>query len=124
MPQYLADFFFEYGVFFIMSVVSVMVKTLYTDEEQNFKTVLRSFVSALIISFLAVEYTKDLNERPTIFFYVFIASMLSDTIIKTILKASQRILANPRSIFIFFRKNKEFVIKILDLLIPDKKGKK
>jgi K+-sensing histidine kinase KdpD len=88
-------FIAKHGSYFLIALLAVIIKALYTKESQSVKSVLRSLLSALVISYIFVEKVGSFYDQPTIFIYVFVGSILSDVIIEAILALSDKIKKDP-----------------------------
>lgn len=89
------QFVVKHGAYWVVALVAVAIGKLYSREKQTIKTVLRSSLSALAISFIVVERFSGSVEQSTVFMYVFVASILSDVIVEMIMGLGIRIKEDP-----------------------------
>lgn len=89
----------KHGANWVVALVAVAISKMYSREPQTVKTVLRSLLAALVISFMVVEQFAPEKPTSTIFIYVFVTSILVDVIIDVImtvgLSAAKKIKEDP-----------------------------
>ena len=89
------QFVVKHGAYWAVALVAVAIGKLYSREKQTIKSVLRSALAALAISFIVVEQFAGSVEQSTVFTYVFVASILSDVIVEMIMGLGIRIKEDP-----------------------------
>lgn len=96
------QFVAKHGAYWVVALVAVAIGKLYSREKQTIKTVLRSVLASLAISFIVVEqFTGSVEqstrsvEQSTVFMYVFVASILSDVIVEVLMRLGVRIKEDP-----------------------------
>ena len=94
----------SHGPYWIVALVGAALAKLYSKEVQTIRTVLRSIISSLVLSFLLVEKFGSTYSAPELFVYVFIASILSDVVIEVIMGFGTKIKENPSIITAFWSK--------------------
>ena len=95
MRNELEQFVVKHGAFWVVAVVAVAISKLYSREKQTIKTILRSILASLAISFMVVEQFSGSVEQSTVFMYVFVASILSDVIVEVLMRLGVRIKEDP-----------------------------
>lgn len=95
MRNELEQFVVRHGAYWVVALVAVAIGKLYSREKQTIKTVLRSVLASLAISFIVVEQFTGSVEQSTVFMYVFVASILSDVIVEMIMGLGIRIKEDP-----------------------------
>lgn len=89
------QFVIRHGAYWVVALVAVAIGKLYSREKQTIKTVLRSVLASLAISFIVVEQFTGSVEQSTVFMYVFVASILSDVIVEMIMALGIRLKEDP-----------------------------
>lgn len=89
------QFVVKHGAYWVVALVAVAIGKLYSREKQTIKTVLRSVIASLAISFMVVEQFNGSAAQSTVFMYVFVASILSDVIVEVLMGLGVRIKEDP-----------------------------
>ena len=89
------QFVIKHGGYWVVALVAVAIGKLYSREKQTIKTVLRSVLASMAISFMVVEQFTGSVEQSTVFMYVFVASILSDVIVEVLMGLGVRIKEDP-----------------------------
>lgn len=95
MRNELEQLIVKHGAFWVVALVAVAISKLYSKEKQTIKTVLRSLLASLAISFIVVEQLAPEKSTSTIFIYVFVVGILSDVIIEVIMSLGKKIKDDP-----------------------------
>lgn len=95
MRNELELFVIKHGAYWVVALVAVAIGKLYSREKQTIKSILRSALAALAISFIVVEQFSGSVEQSTVFMYVFVASMSADVIVEIIMGLGIRIKEDP-----------------------------
>lgn len=99
MRNELEQLMMKHGAYWVVALVAVAISKMYSREQQTIKTVLRSLLAALVISFILVEQLAPEKATSTIFIYVFVTGILSDVIIEVIMSLGKKIKEDPSIIF-------------------------
>lgn len=89
------QFMVKHGAYWVVALVAVAISKLYSREKQTIKTVLRSVIASLAISFMVVEQFTGSVEHSTVFMYVFVTSILSDVIVEVLMGLGVRVKEDP-----------------------------
>ena len=89
------QFVVKHGAYWVVALVAVAIGKLYSREKQTIKTVLRSVLASLAISFIVVEQFTGSVDQSTVFMYVFVSSILSDVIVEMIMALGIRLKEDP-----------------------------
>jgi len=95
MRNELEQLIVKHGSFWIVSLVAVAISKMYSREKQTFRTVARSLLASVAISFIVVEHLASKETTSTIFIYVFVSSMLSDVIVESVMGLGRKIKDDP-----------------------------
>lgn len=95
MRNELEAFIVKHGAYWVVALVAVAIGKLYSKERHTIKTILRSVLASLCITFLVVEKYAGVVEQSTVFAYVFFLSILSDVVVETIMGWGVRIKEDP-----------------------------
>ena len=80
------SFIVRYGSYWAIALLAVAISKLYSKEKQTVKTVLRSMLSSLVISYIIVEKTNGSIESGELITYIFLAGLCSDFIVEGCMK--------------------------------------
>ncbi|AUM58633.1 hypothetical protein phiP47_005 [Plesiomonas phage phiP4-7] len=84
-----------------MALVAVAISKLYTQEDQTFKTIIRSFLAATLFSFLFVLYSANGMSEWMIYATIVVGSFIIDGIAEALAKLRARIKEDPTIILKF-----------------------
>lgn len=96
--------FLSHGPYWIIAFIGVAINKLYSKESQTIKTVGRSILSSLAISFLMVEELGASTPQAKLFAYVFVASISSDVAVEVIMGLGQKVKEDPTILTRFWGK--------------------
>lgn len=88
-------FVLKHGAYWVVALVAVAISKLYSKERHTIKTIFRSVLASLGITFIVVERYAGTVEQSTVFAYVFFLSILSDVIVEVIMGLGVRIKEDP-----------------------------
>lgn len=91
----------EHGSYWIVALFSVGVSKLYAREDQNLRTIIRSFLAAVLYSYLFVEFSRDRIDAWVIIVSVAAGSFIIDAIVEALVILQARIKKDPTIILKF-----------------------
>lgn len=91
----------EHGSYWIVALIAVAISKLYAQEDQSFKTIIRSFLAATLFSFLFVLYSDGEMSRWLVYASIAVGSFIIDGIAEALAKLRTRIKEDPTIILKF-----------------------
>lgn len=91
----------EHGSYWVVALISVAISKMYTQEDQTFKTIIRSFLAATLFSFLFVLYSGGALDEWLVYAAIAIGSFIIDGIAEALAKLRARIKEDPTIILKF-----------------------
>lgn len=91
----------EHGSYWMAALVAVAVSKLYAQEDQTFKTIIRSFLAATLFSFLFVLYSAGRLDDWLVYAVIVIGSFIIDGVAEALAKLRARIKEDPTIILKF-----------------------
>lgn len=91
----------EHGSYWIVALIAVAISKLYAQEDQSFKTIIRSFLAATLFSFLFVLYSDGEMSKWLVYASIAVGSFIIDGIAEALAKLRTRIKEDPTIILKF-----------------------
>lgn len=82
----------KYGPYFAINLMAVAIAKMYSNEKATIKSVIRSTISSLAITFLVIKQDAEILDSAKLFFYVFLIGLCSDFIVETLLNIAPEIM--------------------------------
>lgn len=88
-------FMMKHGAYWAVALCGVIIGKLYSKELQTTKTIVRSILASLVITFIIVERYATTTDQATLFALVFVAALLCDVIVEIIQAFGAKVKADP-----------------------------
>lgn len=88
--------------FWVVALLAVMISKLYSKEKQTIRTIVRSLLASLVISFIMVEEFGGQVSQGQMFAYVFAASVSCDVIVEVVMSFGAKLREDPSIILKLF----------------------
>ena len=95
MLNSLEDFLYKHGAYWAVALIAVTLSKLYTDEEQSMRSIIRSTLMALVVSYMGVEVGEKKVDPSMLFVYVFVGSFLIDVVAWALVVVRKKLMDNP-----------------------------
>ena len=95
MLNSLEDFLYKHGAYRAVALIAVTLSKLYTDEEQSMRSIIRSTLMALVVSYMGVEVGEKKVDPSMLFVYVFVGSFLIDVVAWALVVVRKKLMDNP-----------------------------
>lgn len=96
MLNSLEDFLYTHGAYWAVALIAVTLSKLYADEEQSIKSIIRSTLMAMVVSYMGVEVGGKTVNSSMLFVYVFVGSFLIDVIAGALMAVQHKLLKDPQ----------------------------
>ena len=106
MLNSLEDFLYKHGAYWAVALIAVTLSKLYTDEEQSMRSIIRSTLMALVVSYMGEVIGETKVDSGLLFVYVFVGSFLIDVLAGALVAARRKLLDNPEILLKWFMRGR------------------